>query len=173
MRLFECIAILMPPLVPEATDKNRRQFRPIRYPDDQFLLHRSILFGSPCAVLLHPVGQHARPVYSDPLAAIRMATAIGVRSNVVWAQRGDHRGGPLVDFGFPLEVLWESVTPRLYQRLLRLGLMPRAHGHEGSIHPRWNSGVISVTGSVIVGSRGGLLRSPAGATGTSLEVLLA
>src|ERR1700732_1129453 len=78
---------------------------------------------------------HGRPTYSGTPAAIKRAIAIGVRSNVVWAQRGDHLGRPLMDFGFPLEVLREPVAPRLYQRLLRLGLMPRAHGHESSIPP--------------------------------------
>ena len=58
MCLFECAAILMPPLVPEPTGNNRHQIRPIRYPDNLFLLHCSVLFGSTCAVLLYTVGQH-------------------------------------------------------------------------------------------------------------------
>jgi hypothetical protein len=56
-------------------------------------------------------------------------------SNVVWAQGGDHLGGSLMDLGFALEILWEPATPRLYQRLFRLRLMPKARGHESSIPP--------------------------------------
>jgi hypothetical protein len=77
MCLFECVAILMPPLVPEPTGNNRHQIRPIRYPDDQFLLHCSILFGSACAVLLNPVCQQDRPAYSDALAAACMNATDG------------------------------------------------------------------------------------------------
>lgn len=54
------VAILIPPLVPEPTGNNRGQIRPIRYPDDQFLLHWPILFGMACAVRLQLVCQHAR-----------------------------------------------------------------------------------------------------------------
>ena len=132
MCLFECVAILMPPLVPEPTGNNRHQIGPIRYPDDQFLLHCSILFDMACAVLLHPVCQHG---YRDPLAATKRAAATDAVSNVVWAQGGDHLGGPPMDFGFPLEILWEPATPRLDQRLLRLGLMPSARSRKSSIPP--------------------------------------
>ena len=48
---------------------------------------------------------------------------------------GHQFGGPLMDLGFPLEILWEPATPRLDQRLLCLRLMPKAHGHESGIPP--------------------------------------
>jgi hypothetical protein len=83
MCLFECVAILMPPLVPEPAGNNRQQIRPIRYPDNQFLLHCSVLFGSACTALLHPVCHHNRPTYGNSPAAIRRVIATGVRSNVV------------------------------------------------------------------------------------------
>ena len=60
---------------------------------------------------------------------------MGLWSNVVWAQDGDHLGRPLMDLGFAFEILWEPAAPRLDQRLLRLRLMPKARGHESSIPP--------------------------------------
>ena len=85
----------------------------------------SILFGSTCAALPQRVCQHTvAPPTSFPLAASE-GRSDGVPSNVVRAQGSDHLGGPLMNIGFALEVLWEPIAPRLYQRLLRLGLMCR------------------------------------------------
>jgi hypothetical protein len=50
-------------------------------------------------------------------------------------QDGDQFGGPPMDLGFALEILWEPTAFRLHQRFLRLGLMPRPRGHESSIPP--------------------------------------
>src|ERR1700733_5430430 len=108
MRLFEGVAILMPPLVPEPTGNNRDQIRPIRDPDDQFLLHWLILFGMACRPA--PTGLPARTVARRAVIRWPRSEGPGVRSNVVWAQRGDHLGGPLMHFGFPLEVLWEPAA---------------------------------------------------------------
>jgi hypothetical protein len=62
-----------------------------------------------CAGLFHLFCQHDAPVYSDALAADH--AVMRLRSNAAWAQSGDDLGGPLMNLGFPLQVLWEPATP--------------------------------------------------------------
>jgi hypothetical protein len=72
--LFECIAIPMPPLMPEPICNNRHQIGPIRYPDDQFLLH-------------HPT---VPPDLRRPAPAGLLARS----SNLQWSGGNDQKGPP-------------------------------------------------------------------------------
>jgi hypothetical protein len=55
------------------------------------------------------------PCRVEPLNGLRVMLhrLCMLRSNVIWAQGGDHLGGSLMDLSFALEILWKPATPRL------------------------------------------------------------